>query len=68
MLMLAILLLPGLSLLLIVMSRIEDKLHEAPRPARHARPGHLRLLRGGAAAATPASETDQRSAARSTAA
>ncbi|MFG3658667.1 hypothetical protein [Streptomyces sp. NPDC047706] len=68
MLMLAILLLPGLSLLLIAMSRIEDKLHEVSRPARHARRGHLRLLRGGAAAATRASEADQRSAARGTAA
>ncbi|MFD7439613.1 hypothetical protein [Streptomyces sp. NPDC059861] len=64
MLMLAILLLPGLSLLLIVMSRIEDKLHEVPQPARHARRSrHLRLVHGGRTAGADAGESDQRTAA-----
>ncbi|MEV7994724.1 hypothetical protein AB0O67_23235 [Streptomyces sp. NPDC086077] len=62
--MLAILLLPGLSLLLIVMSRIEDTLHEDPQPARHARRSrHLRLVHGSGTAGTGADEPDQRTAA-----
>jgi hypothetical protein len=53
-LLLAILLLPALSLLLTAMSRIEDRLLNTPEPvrhARHARPRHLRLIRGGKGAA-----------------
>ncbi|MFJ4467988.1 hypothetical protein ACIP2X_11005 [Streptomyces sp. NPDC089424] len=70
MLMLAVLLLPGLSLLLIMMSRMEDKLNEDPRPGRHARRRrHLRLVHGGlkgggrAAGGTGAGDTDRRTAA-----
>ncbi|CAL9278558.1 MULTISPECIES: hypothetical protein [Streptomyces] len=50
MLLLAVLLLPALSLLLVVMSRIEDHLLNDTSPtrhARHARPRHLRLIPGG---------------------
>ncbi|MFF9496069.1 hypothetical protein [Streptomyces flaveolus] len=50
MLLLAVVLLPTLSLLLVVMSRIEDHLLNDTDPthhARHARPRHLRLLPGG---------------------
>ncbi|MFB9464703.1 hypothetical protein [Streptomyces cinereospinus] len=68
MLTLAVLLLPGLSLLLIVMSRIEDNLRQDPHPARHARPRHLRLLPGGRAAGAEADEADEHPTAGSAAA
>ncbi|GGT33783.1 hypothetical protein [Streptomyces chromofuscus] len=63
MLTLAVLLLPGLSLLLVVMSRIEDTLQREPHPARHARPRHLRLLPGGKATGNDATEPEEHSAA-----
>lgn len=64
MLMLAVLVLPGLSLLLIMMSRIEDRLHEEPRPARHARRFRpLRLVHGRRAAGVGTGEPDPRTAA-----
>ncbi|MFH9010943.1 hypothetical protein ACH4C6_06165 [Streptomyces sp. NPDC017943] len=48
MLILAVLLLPGLALLLTGMSAIEDRLlREAEPGARHARPRRLRLVHGG---------------------
>ncbi|MEV0126546.1 hypothetical protein AB0I16_34220 [Streptomyces sp. NPDC050703] len=50
MIMVAVLLLPGLALLLLLMVRLEDRLlapGPRPRPARHARRHHLRLIRGG---------------------
>lgn len=46
----AVLLLPGLALLLLLMARLEDRLlapGTRPRTARHARRHHLRLIRGG---------------------
>ncbi len=45
----AVLLLPGLALLLLLMARLEDRLlapGTRPRTARHARRHHLRLIRG----------------------
>ncbi|CAM5695826.1 hypothetical protein SALBM135S_01931 [Streptomyces alboniger] len=50
----AVLLLPGLALLLLLTVQLEDRLlaSKAPaRPARHARRHHLRLIRGGGEAA-----------------
>ncbi|MGV9643907.1 hypothetical protein ACWEGS_14440 [Streptomyces sp. NPDC004822] len=50
----AVLLLPGLGVLLLLMSRVEDWLAAAPGAARHARSGRrhpLRLIRGGASGA-----------------
>ncbi|WP_369193008.1 hypothetical protein [Streptomyces djakartensis] len=51
MLILAVLLLPGLALLLTGMSAIEDRLLREAEPgsARHARPRGLRLIHGGKA-------------------
>ncbi|MFE9702755.1 hypothetical protein [Streptomyces sp. NPDC005930] len=43
----AVLLLPGLGLLLFTMTYLEDRLFRDPGPPRHARRGHLRLLPGG---------------------
>ncbi|MET7325841.1 hypothetical protein [Streptomyces sp. NPDC005549] len=43
----AVLLLPGLGLLLFAMTRLEDRLFGDPAPPRHARRRHLRLLPGG---------------------
>ncbi|MGW5784564.1 hypothetical protein [Streptomyces sp. BK208] len=43
----AVLLLPGLGLLLFTMTYLEDRLLRDPGPPRHARRGHLRLLPGG---------------------
>ncbi|MEU6534230.1 hypothetical protein ABZ869_34160 [Streptomyces sp. NPDC046928] len=62
----AVLLLPGLGVLLLLMSRVEDWLAAAPGAARHARSGrrHLRLIRGGAsdAPARPAAKPSTRRA------
>lgn len=62
----AVLLLPGIGVLLLVMSRVEDWLAAAPGAARHARGGrrHLRLVRGGAAdaPARPAAKPSPRRA------
>ncbi|MFE6594923.1 hypothetical protein [Streptomyces sp. NPDC057781] len=67
MLLLAVLLLPALSLLLVIMSRIEDHLLNDTDPthrARHARPRHLRLVPGGKSGASssvlPAQQSDLR--------
>ncbi|PPS85946.1 hypothetical protein [Streptomyces sp. MH60] len=43
----AVLLLPGLGLLLFAMTCLEDRLFGDPAPPRHARRRHLRLLPGG---------------------
>ncbi|MFI1759939.1 hypothetical protein [Streptomyces sp. NPDC020571] len=43
----AVLLLPGLGLLLFAMTSLEDRLFGEPAPPRHARRRHLRLLPGG---------------------
>ncbi|MFF7604442.1 hypothetical protein [Streptomyces parvulus] len=43
----AVLLLPGVGLLLFTMTYLEDRLFAEPVPARHARRRHLRLLPGG---------------------
>ncbi|MBZ6199370.1 hypothetical protein KVH17_06515 [Streptomyces olivaceus] len=43
----AVLILPGLGLLLFSMTCLEDRLFADPGPPRHARRGHLRLLPGG---------------------
>ncbi|NEB18186.1 hypothetical protein, partial [Streptomyces coelicoflavus] len=43
----AVLLLPGLGLLLFTMTYLEDRLFGDPGPPRHARRRHLRLLPGG---------------------
>ncbi|MEU0471205.1 hypothetical protein [Streptomyces olivaceus] len=45
----AVLILPGLGLLLFSMTCLEDRLFADPGPPRHARRGHLRLLPGGRA-------------------
>ncbi|MDT0612527.1 hypothetical protein [Streptomyces lancefieldiae] len=50
----AVLLLPGLGLLLFAMTYLEDRLFGDGGPARHARRRHLRLLPGGRAEAAPA--------------
>lgn len=50
MIVVAVLLLPGLGLLLFAMTCLEDRLFGDPDPARHARRRrHLRLLPGGTA-------------------
>ncbi|KOU03582.1 MULTISPECIES: hypothetical protein [Streptomyces] len=43
----AVLLLPGLGLLLFSMTYLEDRLFGDPGPPRHARRRHLRLIPGG---------------------
>ncbi|MET8904492.1 MULTISPECIES: hypothetical protein [unclassified Streptomyces] len=50
----AVLLLPGVGLLLFTMTYLEDRLFADPVPARHARRRHLRLLPGGRGRDTPA--------------
>ncbi|MET9776981.1 hypothetical protein ABZ023_22385 [Streptomyces sp. NPDC006367] len=45
----AVLLLPGLGLLLFTMTWLEDRLFREAEPARHARRRHLRLIPGGRA-------------------
>ncbi len=53
----AVLLLPGLGLLLFLMTYLEDRLFGDPREAparRHARRRHLRLIPGGRGARSPA--------------
>ncbi|WP_446047311.1 hypothetical protein [Streptomyces olivaceus] len=45
----AVLILPGLGLLLFSMTCLEDRLFADPGPPRPARRGHLRLLPGGRA-------------------
>ncbi|MDG9689182.1 hypothetical protein ACH4NS_16100 [Streptomyces mutabilis] len=50
----AVLLLPGLGLLLFTMTYLEDRLFGDPEPPRHARRRHLRLIRGGRDTASPA--------------
>ncbi|MET9197031.1 hypothetical protein ABZX60_27490 [Streptomyces olivaceus] len=53
----AVLILPGLGLLLFSMTCLEDRLFADPGPPRHARRGHLRLLPGGRAlGGAPAAE------------
>ncbi|MFI2414737.1 hypothetical protein [Streptomyces sp. NPDC018947] len=47
----AVLLLPGLGLLLFSMTWLEDRLFRDTEPARHARRRHLRLIPGGRAGA-----------------
>ncbi|MFE5754649.1 hypothetical protein ACFQ7M_36020 [Streptomyces massasporeus] len=67
MLLIAVLLLPALSLLLVALSRIEDRLLNDADPvhhARHARPRHLRLIPGGRSAASGSMLPAQRSHAR----
>ncbi|MFF7552821.1 hypothetical protein ACFZA9_07990 [Streptomyces olivaceus] len=55
----AVLILPGLGLLLFSMTCLEDRLFADPGPPRHARRGHLRLLPGGRAhGGAPASASD----------
>ncbi|MFC7840385.1 hypothetical protein ACFY3O_05175 [Streptomyces sp. NPDC001046] len=56
MLIVAVLLLPGLALLLTGMSALEDRLLRQAEPgaARHARPRRLRLVHGGRATAARA--------------
>lgn len=49
----AVLLLPGLGLLLFAMTYLEDRLLDDAGPARHARRRHLRLIPGGRGARTP---------------
>ncbi|MFD4262561.1 hypothetical protein ACFWR9_34295 [Streptomyces sp. NPDC058534] len=50
----AVLLLPGLGLLLFTMTYLEDRLFADPVPARPARRRHLRLLMGGRGQDSPA--------------
>ncbi|MFJ7240781.1 hypothetical protein ACIQWB_27125 [Streptomyces olivaceus] len=53
----AVLILPGLGLLLFSMTCLEDRLFADPGPPRHARRGHLWLLPGGRAhGGAPAAE------------
>ncbi|MFF9905878.1 hypothetical protein ACF1HU_21025 [Streptomyces olivaceus] len=59
----AVLILPGLGLLLFSMTCLEDRLFADPGPPRPARRGHLRLLPGGRAhdgapASAPTSASD----------
>ncbi|MFC9157051.1 hypothetical protein ACFTT0_18975 [Streptomyces bauhiniae] len=57
----AILLLPVVTMLLYGMDRTEDWLARAPEPPRHARGRHLRLIHGGrrqTAPAAPEAETE----------
>ncbi|MGW0812285.1 hypothetical protein ACWD00_03325 [Streptomyces viridiviolaceus] len=49
----AVLLLPGLGLLLFAMTCLEDRLLGDAGPARHARRRHLRLIPGGRDGRTP---------------
>ncbi|WP_405693719.1 hypothetical protein OHA99_02510 [Streptomyces coelicoflavus] len=49
----AVLLLPGLGLLLFTMTYLEDRLFGDPGPPRHARRRHLRLLPGGRGRRSP---------------
>ncbi len=68
---LAVPLLPALSLLLVVMSRVEDRLLEEDRPAqraRHARPRRLRLIPGGISTGSNVRLSAQRSRLRKNAA
>ncbi|MFE9284972.1 hypothetical protein [Streptomyces olivaceus] len=61
----AVLILPGLGLLLFSMTCLEDRLFADPGPPRPARRGHLRLLPGGRAhggAPAPASASASASA------
>ncbi|MFA3878343.1 hypothetical protein ABS735_32615 [Streptomyces sp. MMCC 100] len=53
----AVLLLPGLGLLLFTMTYLEDRLFGDPGPPRHARRRHLRLLPGGGDGGAPAHES-----------
>jgi hypothetical protein len=50
----AVLLLPGLGLLLFAMTYLEDRLFGDPGPPRHAGRRHPRLLPGGGAGDSPA--------------
>ncbi|MFV0137950.1 hypothetical protein ACLGIH_33015 [Streptomyces sp. HMX87] len=70
MLLLAVLVLPALSLLLLVMSRIEDRLLEDARSAHHARHARrrLRLVTGGKSADSGTAPSHQRSLPRRNAA
>ncbi|MEU1874416.1 hypothetical protein RKD37_001006 [Streptomyces ambofaciens] len=54
----AVLLLPGLGLLLFAMTCLEDRLFRDPAPPRHARRRHLRLLPGGASGGEHGVERD----------
>ncbi|MFE0809254.1 hypothetical protein ACFW4M_34750 [Streptomyces sp. NPDC058794] len=56
----AVLLLPGLGLLLFTMTYLEDRLFGDPEPPRHARRRHLRLLPGGRDEAAEASSARRR--------
>ncbi|MFK4111154.1 hypothetical protein [Streptomyces sp. NPDC002176] len=49
----AFLLLPVVTMLLYGMDRTEDWLSRAPKPPRHARSRHLRLIHGGRREAAP---------------
>ncbi|MFG3044429.1 hypothetical protein ACGFZR_05815 [Streptomyces sp. NPDC048241] len=49
----AFLLLPVVTMLLYGMDRTEDWLSRAPKPPRHARSRHLRLIHGGRPDAAP---------------
>ncbi|BDH05443.1 hypothetical protein [Streptomyces seoulensis] len=55
----AILLLPVVTMLLYGMDRTEDWLTRAPGPPRHARARHLRLIHGGRQPEAPADRTGQ---------
>ncbi|MGZ3119203.1 hypothetical protein [Streptomyces sp. H62] len=60
----AVLLLPGLGLLLYTMTCLEDRLFGDPDPtARHARRRHLRLIPGGGAGGPTARRSGQQAAA-----
>ncbi|MFG3101943.1 hypothetical protein ACGFZL_15695 [Streptomyces sp. NPDC048182] len=69
MIIVAVVLLPGLGLLLYAMTSLEDRMFAAPGPgpARHARKRHLRLLPGGRGdeAAAPGAADRERPARRS---
>ncbi|WP_399893579.1 hypothetical protein ACGH7X_35670 [Streptomyces sp. BBFR51] len=53
----AVVLLPGLALLLFTMTYMEDRLFGDPGPPRHARRRHLRLLPGGGGHDSPAHDS-----------
>ncbi|GAA3962051.1 hypothetical protein GCM10022384_12970 [Streptomyces marokkonensis] len=57
----AVLLLPGLGLLLFTMTYLEDRLFGDPGPPRHARRRHLRLVPGGRTGQA-SSDTDRKPA------
>ncbi|ANJ10755.1 hypothetical protein LZP81_12940 [Streptomyces parvulus] len=59
----AVLLLPGVGLLLFTMTYLEDRLFAEPVAARHARRRHLRLLPGGRRADSAPRRADPASAA-----